>query len=549
MFTYGASGHSRWATRMNPAHSAPPANPPAGTVPTVQPTDEQLAVLDAYRAGNHLAIQAGAGTGKTTTLTLLAQTATGRGRYLAFNKAIATAATPLFPRHVQCKTAHSLAYAAIGHRYRHRLGGPRTPTWRTGEALGLSQDARIHGRDLGTRALSHTILKTVARFCHSADPEPAPHHLAPPRGIDTPQARAELADHLLPYVRKAWDDLRDPHGTAVRFDHDHYLKLWALTEPTIPTDFLLLDEAQDTNPVLEHVIHAQRHHTQLVIVGDSAQAIYTWRGARDIMTTFDGTHLNLSQSFRFGPHLATEANRWLTIAQSPLRLTGTPDIHTRLTPTPDTATVLSRTNVGAMVEVLTAQQTGHKVALAGGGAALQSLVQAAHDLTQGRRTTHPELLLFPTWAELQDYAEKDPAGKDLAPLVDLVDRHGTHALLKALQLLVPEQDGADITVSTAHKAKGREWAHVRIAPDFRPPADDDTRTDPHGNPLPGPIDPAEARLAYVAVTRARHTLDLGGLQWIHQHPDNPHATPGQRSNPRAGHAMEVGAARRAAQQA
>lgn len=37
----------------------------------------------------------------------------------------------------------------------------------------------------------------------------------------------------------------------------------------------------------------------------------------------------------------------------------------------------------------------------------------------------------------------------------------------------------------------------------------------------GPIDEAEAeaRLAYVAVTRARDQLDLGGLPWVNNHPD------------------------------
>ncbi|CAM5618793.1 hypothetical protein SHIRM173S_06415 [Streptomyces hirsutus] len=95
-------------------------------------------------------------------------------------------------------------------------------------------------------------------------------------------------------------------------DHDHYLKIWALTQPKLEADFLLLDEAQDTNPVVEQIFLAQRHHAQLVMVGDSAQAIYHWRGAKDVMTGFDGTQLALSQSFRFGPDLAAEANRWPT---------------------------------------------------------------------------------------------------------------------------------------------------------------------------------------------------------------------------------------------
>jgi len=100
---------------------------------------------------------------------------------------------------------------------------------------------------------------------------------------------------------------------VVRFEHDHYLKMWALRDPVIAADFLLLDEAQDTNPVVEQVFTAQRDHAQLVLVGDSAQAIYGWRGARDVMTGFDGRRLSLSRSFRFGPPLAAEANRWLTI--------------------------------------------------------------------------------------------------------------------------------------------------------------------------------------------------------------------------------------------
>lgn len=35
-------------------------------------------------------------------------------------------------------------------------------------------------------------------------------------------------------------------------------------------DFLLLDEAQDTNPVVEQVCNAQRGHTQWVMVGSTA---------------------------------------------------------------------------------------------------------------------------------------------------------------------------------------------------------------------------------------------------------------------------------------
>lgn len=79
------------------------------------------------------------------------------------------------------------------------------------------------------------------------------------------------------------------------------------------------------------------------------------------------------------------------------------------------------------------------------------------------------------------------------------------------------EDSAEVTVSTAHRAKGREWARVRIADDFTAPEDLDERHEDE-TPVPGPVDIDEARLAYVAVTRARSLLDLGGLSWINSHP-------------------------------
>ncbi|MFG1663796.1 UvrD-helicase domain-containing protein [Streptomyces sp. Y7] len=494
----------------------------------MKPTDEQTAAADAFHSGDHLALQAGAGTGKTTTLTLLAHaTTTRRGRYLAYNRAIAQDARARFPATVQCKTAHGLAYAAVGHRYTRRLNAPRRPVWQTGQALGITKALRIGDREVTPKALSNATLRTVTRFCHTADDAITHHHVPRMRGLDDTDLHAQLAAHIVPFARKAWADLQHPEDGAVRYDHDHYLKAWALTQPSIQADFLLLDEAQDTNPVVEQVFLAQRDHAQLVMVGDSAQAIYQWRGAKDVMTGFDGTQLTLSQSFRFGPDLAAEANRWLHLADAPIRLTGTPAVPTELGPVTQPDAVLCRTNVGAMAQVMTLMAAGYRVALAGGGGSLQALALAARDLKEGRRTHHPELILFPCWSDLQDYAAYDPAGRDLQPLVNLVDTHGTDAILAAVAQLAPELH-AQITVSTAHKAKGREWPRVLIAHDFARAEDNAPDEQTGAETSPDPIDDAEARLAYVAVTRTRQRLDLGGLAWIHLHPDG--TPPGWRQS-------------------
>ncbi|KDN75601.1 DNA helicase [Streptomyces olindensis] len=487
------------------------------------PTDEQVQAADAFRAGDHLVLQAGAGTGKTTTLAMLAASTQRRGRYLAFNKDIARDAATRFARTVTCKTAHATAYAALGHRYASRLNGPRQPAWKSGQALGITRSIRIGDHEVSHKTLSHTALRAVTRFCHSADRTLNHHHVPRLRRLGTPAEHTQLADAVLPFAAKAWADLQNPDEGVVRFEHDHYLKMWALTEPKIETDFLFLDEAQDTNPVLEQVFNAQRDHAQLVMVGDSAQAIYGWRGALDVMTSFHATALTLTCSFRFGPLLAEQANRWLELAEAPIRLIGSETIPTKVgaVDTPDA--VLCRTNIGAMAEVMRLLSEGHRVALTRGGHALAALALAARDLKAGRRTTHPELVLFSSWGEVQDYAAYDPAGGDLQPFVDLVDTHGPDAILAAVEELTDEEH-ADVVVSTAHKAKGREWPTVRIGDDFPPPKDTDQR-DAKGQPIPEPVSDTDARLAYVAVTRARQQLDLGGLSWIDSHPSTSETSP------------------------
>lgn len=185
----------------------------------------------------------------------------------------------------------------------------------------------------------------------------------------------------------------------------------------------------------------------------------------------------------------------------------------------------------------------------GEGKRCVALARAADDLKEGRRTSHPELLLFPTWGELRNYADQDPAGGDLQPLVDLVDTHGTSTILRAIDQLDDERT-AEVTVSTAHKAKGREWPRVRIADDFTPPPDRDEHDD-KGQPVPGahrrqwrrrrcrcatwprpwtgpwgrlPKGPPSRRCSIFRVPRSGNSATSGRAAWIpaiHRHPIGP----------------------------
>lgn len=485
--------------------------------PVVEPTGEQWQAREVFAAGGDLAVVAGAGTGKTSTLMLMAAATRRRGLYLAFSRATAEDARRRFGPNVQCRTAHSLAYRAVGARYRDRLNSAaRIPSAQVARILGIRRPLTVGRVTISEAHQARLVLGMVRRFCFSSDTEIKASHLDSLNGL-SPEELDYVAGALIRSGWNAWDDLRAPAG-RLRFEHDHYLKIWALGHPALPGDFILLDEAQDTNPVLEEVFLAQG--AQRVCVGDPAQQIYAWRAARDVMTRFAGDHVRLTRSFRFGPAIADVANRWLGHAASELRLTGAgpadstvhpvsrgdPAPRPPRPPRPSRAeAVLCRGNADVMKEVLGFLDDGVGVAITGGGEALRRIAEAARELKSGRRTSHPELFLFPSWGAVQEYAENDGAAQDLKTLVGLVDKHGPETIITAVGRLSPEDDAA-VTVSTAHKAKGREWESVRIGPGF-------------GVPIAEPgqqqrrLSLEEARLIYVAVTRARRELDVTGLAW------------------------------------
>lgn len=477
----------------------------------MQPTEEQVAIVDAAEKVKRLVVKAGAGTGKTATLEMVASKLRKPTIYTAYNTAIVKEAAARFPSHVNCRTGHSLAFAAVGFRYRARLGGARQTGQRAASVLStrwadLGGDVRISPAQVARIAVA-----TVNRYCHSADDEILARHVPKQNGMSRQEHNA-LTASVLPFARRAWVDIRDTEG-GLRFEHDHYLKMWALTRPLLPAEVVMLDEAQDSNPVLARIVQDQ-DGAQQIACGDSNQSMYEWRGAIDALDRWNADEvLYLSQSWRFGQVIAEEANKWLARLDTPLRLTGNPGLASRLADLESPAAILCRTNGEAMKQVMYLLAEGRKVALVGRSRDMINLAQAAAELKSEGRTGHPELYVFTSWGALQDYVDNEPDGRDLKPFVDLVDAHGTDVIIDALEALVTE-DKAQTIVSTAHKAKGRQWKTVKIADDF--PAEGERR----GSEDTGR---ADSMVAYVAVTRAQLLLDRGSLEWIDQRADRPGA--------------------------
>lgn len=482
---------------------------------TYPPTPEQQDAIDAFQAGGSLVVEAGAGTGKTSTLRFIGASTAAHGQFIAFNKAIVTDASAVMPGNVTCSTAHSLAYRAVGKVYGARLrNSARMKSMEIARRLNLDPFTVSYGADkrvLSVGFLAGLTMRAVTRFCQSADLAPTAAHVPYIDGIDVPEAdgrpgwtnNRQVAAHIAPALSRAWADIQNVNG-VLPFKHEHYLKIWQLSNPTIPADFIMFDEAQDASPVLLAVVEAQTH-AQVVYVGDSNQAIYGFTGAVDALAKVKADRrTRLSQSFRFGDPVAAVANDLLGLIGSDLRLLGSPLVSSVVGPVPSPDAILTRTNAGAMQVMFRLMREGQRPHLVGGGTELVNFARAAADLMDGRSTTHPELACFSDWADVQNYVEYDQQGGELRLLVKLVDEFGTDAILKALGSM-PSEATATVVVSTAHKSKGRQWGSVQLAGDFPEPKDD--------QPVPG-IE--ELRLLYVAVTRARFELDIEAVKLLTQ---------------------------------
>lgn len=480
---------------------------------TFNPTEEQVAAVQAALTGKPLAIEAGAGTGKTSTLKLIAEAMPEKsGAYVAFNKAIATEAASKFPASVNCSTIHSLAMRAVGADYRHRLNGP----WMRPEQVAARLQAQPIGLvdqagesfELSAERIAILAMATVEKFCQTADRTPQARHVPRVEHIEKEGEWAlnrEVAAHVAPLAVRAWEDLSSPSGT-LRFSHSHYLKVWELGEPVIHADYLLVDEAQDLNPLMLSVVEFNvERGMQVIFVGDTAQQIYSWNGAVNAMNRareMGGETVYLTKSFRFGSAVAEIANRVLTELDSPMRIEGAgPD--SVIEPVDEPDAVLCRSNAAVIDSAIYWLAEGKLV-----GVPKQTRVEverfakAAAALQAGKTTTHEALAMFSRWSQVVDWLHTDPTGSsDVAVLVRLVEQFGTSGLLDVMNRCVDaESDNCEVVVTTGHKSKGCEWGSVVLGSGFAQIEDS-----------PGD---EELRLLYVAATRAERVLDVTEYEWL-----------------------------------
>jgi superfamily I DNA/RNA helicase len=273
-----------------------------------------------------------------------------------------------------------------------------------------------------------------------------------------------------------------------------------------PYDFILLDEAQDTNPVVYQLL--LKSNRPIIAVGDIHQKIYGFRNAIDIMSDLRRSHnadvCYLNESFRFNQDIANIAYK---ILQSKPVFDSTdypPIIGLGPKSLEDTKAIITRTNAGIVQIIANFYHKGvTRFYTYRTPSEIFSLPGAIAERFYGIKMSFkiPENIRkfvdsFPTKGELVKYAN-DACDVEIKRAVEITDKY-----YKILNELYSYHKRANlrkrgICILTAHTSKGLEFGNVEVYSDWEL---GNFKTDQLLQII------EEYNLLYVALTRAIHTL-------------------------------------------
>jgi superfamily I DNA/RNA helicase len=491
------------------------------------PTKEQELIVTAAKSGENLTIQAFAGTGKTSTLLLAANEVLKPSLYMAYNKAMADEAKEKFPSHVEVRTSHSLAYAHVGNQYRHKLQRPKGAYKNlcgTGSEVGkyfkLTPIELTKDKSLSVAAIGLCIRDTVNKFEHSDAQsitfDHIPYHLISDFKKRKGFVESTFKSLVVKWAKKLWE-LRKDVDSPILCTHDTYMKIFQLSKPKLSGyEVIYLDEAADTNSCLLDIFLNQ--DCQKILVGDVYQSIYQWRGSVNAMSMTQFKELNLTQSFRFGTvigDVATKILRDKYTGEFKAKVKGLDSLesqaHSCMTiGTNDLVypyTMLYRTNATLLSQAVELIKRGVRLNIETDMSDFVKLLTSAVALFKCdvKNVKHESIVPFNTWQDLLTETSSNP---ELTRVAKIIKDGVALEYIRVLETHYNVPD-PDITLTTAHKSKGREWDTVVLADDFPSIYD-------KSGVFTG-LDDQERNLLYVAATRAKKDLlyNLSVLDMLH----------------------------------
>ena len=460
----------------------------------MKPTLEQEEIL--LSENDFIYVLARAGTGKTTTLaeyTRIRKKSTFL--YIVYNAAIREEAISKFPSYVRIETIHSLAYSSIGKNYKEKL----TFNLKV-EDLFLNspffKDLDINVEEDYKKGFN--IIQIITGFCNSSK-----------KSFD----EIEHIPHYIEIAKDYWKRMVDLKDNSVCITHDGYLKLYHLTNPKVDYEFILVDEAQDSNEVMLDIVYSQK--AKKIFVGDEHQRIYSFRGAINVFdennyfdANSDYVQLSLTESFRFGQGIADIANKLLSHYKKEENLLMGTDMDSFIGMLDKTEqyTSICRTNSLLFDLAVKHVKEGRTIHIVGGSDFIFNQIRDVYHLYIGEKDKiiSEYLRTFKNYKSFKGMATSLKVPEYMF-LVKVIDKYGDN-LEDYFSLIRRGLTGirkANVVLTTAHKSKGLEFLSVKLEDDFVNLYDD------NGILIPSErIDEEEINILYVALTRATDELEL-----------------------------------------
>lgn len=543
--------------------------------PVIRLSEEQKRVID-LSTKKHISVGciARAGAGKTTVLREIAREnhkAGLHGLNLAFGKDIATFAQSVMGEWIQVSTFNSLAYRNTVRQNlfnKNRLGNLHPygvakflgseATFMLGKGTWPLLSRHLPQRPEALMTLSGVRLgaivhRTVMKYLYSMDSKLEIKHvdidnfwavtsaaLKPAfKNMSSVERRIvegtlnhgegskeNLKHHIQEQANKVLDDILSFEGT-LPVPHDVYMKLYVqnLREErmTLPkVDYVLVDEIQDMNPVAKDLVFLfMSNKIPVTGVGDPSQHIFSFRETCDalspgVLPFVEYSPLTISR--RFGEEVASVVQETMRTFSPDKTFTirGNPDVKSYVDTLPkgeNYDAYIFRSNIGLLSEALQAAERGEKPYLPRANE-LKALLGGVEDLKSGRMTGTPELSVFASFAELQDFALNDENGKNLKSFVEFIEMRDCKALLDVLEDMSIKRDDMTGTYLTAHAAKGLEFDHVELGRDYYSLGKPEIV---QSKVMEDPSLAEEVRIAVgVAATRAKKVLNVQSVEILKQ---------------------------------
>lgn len=314
---------------------------------------------------------------------------------------------------------------------------------------------------------------------------------------------------MISLIIQNWDVISSPYvkdNTAyIDYSDQIYLVYKHRIRPPIYA-WVAVDEAQDLNPVQWEIVYLMAEWSSILIIGDPWQCIYEFRGASYNGMTIAADKLkakvfDLPVCYRCGTSIIREAQKINPIICSPPGMASGEVVYatapTFYTDVNGSDAVIARTNAELVDIAHELRFTYAKRVYIKGDGALKTM-QGISKKAKLVRTDDPETMKD----KLESYYLHKVAKRN-PPELPHVLQQSYDALLTAsekfddwgqveeflLSVFTTEPDNRTISLSTIHRFKGLEADRVYYI-----------------NPRLNTDNPAEDRIAYVAITRARRHL-------------------------------------------